>query len=456
MRLAWFTPWPPQRSGVATRSAELVPALAARGHAIDVFVDSTAVPATTGSADAPQPGAWRVLSAHEFIWRQARGQYDLPVYQVGNSVTHDVIWSYMFRWPGLVVLHDARLYHARTAALLWRRLFTEYRAEFQWNQPDVSPDLAELVIQGVPSAGFYEWPMRRTVVESARLVASHARGVVSMLRDEHPGRPVEYIALGEGRGDLNVAACRRRFRSAHGISESAPVFGVFGALTEEKRVPQVLRAFAATRPWTPDAQLVLAGTPDPQLDLMSAIETLGIGDAVHVIARASDDEFDDAIAACDVGLALRWPTALETSGPWLRLLAAGRATVIVDLAHQRHVPALDPRTWRRHAPTDDLGAGADARAITVAIDIIDEDHSLRLAMRRLAGDTALRDRLGLAARRYWDAEHTVDRMVADYERVLADACTRPAPSPDLPAHLWDDGTSRVRELLAPFGIAMPF
>jgi hypothetical protein len=53
----------------------------------------------------------------------------------------------------------------------------------------------------------------------------------------------------------------------------------------------------------------------------------------------------DHLAACDVTLNLRWPTARETSGPWLRALAAGRATVITDLVHLDDVPSLDPRTW---------------------------------------------------------------------------------------------------------------
>ena len=90
MRLAWFSPWPPQRSGIAGRSAELVAALAARGHAIDVFVDDQD-PAirpllARESADEVQPGRVRIHSAHDFVWRVARpstsgrvGQYDLNV-----------------------------------------------------------------------------------------------------------------------------------------------------------------------------------------------------------------------------------------------------------------------------------------------------------------------------------------------------------------------------------------
>ena len=38
MRIAWFTPLPPVRSGISAYSAELLPRLADR-HTIDVYVD---------------------------------------------------------------------------------------------------------------------------------------------------------------------------------------------------------------------------------------------------------------------------------------------------------------------------------------------------------------------------------------------------------------------------------
>ena len=139
----------------------------------------------------------------------------------------------------------------------------------------------------------------------------------------------------------------------------------------------------------------------------------------------------------DVSLNLRWPTARETSGPWVRALAAARPTVVTDLAHQTHVPALNPRTWELHAPAprERQRVEGAADAVTVAIDLDDEEHSLRAAMHRLATDRALRERLGREARRYWEAEHTVDRMVADYERLIARAAAQPARHPALPPAL---------------------
>src|SRR4029078_12732568 len=142
--------------------------------------------------------------------------YDLVVYQLGNSRWHDFIWPYLFRWPGLVVLHDARLHHARARRLLTDRRAEDYRAEFAWNQPEVSPDLAELAIAGFDGAYYYQWPALRVVLQSARLAATHARGALQTIAAEWPAPSVEYVALGMGRDTFDAAGARAAFRRTHG------------------------------------------------------------------------------------------------------------------------------------------------------------------------------------------------------------------------------------------------
>jgi len=436
MRLAWFSPWPPQQSGIAGRSAELVPRLAAAGHAIDVFVDERRLPSVARiSAHPPAPGEVRLQSAHEFVWRVAQRQYDLSVYQIGNSRLHEFMWPYLLRWPGLAVLHDARLHHARAAGLLTTKQADTYRAEFAWSHPDVGVDAAELAVQGFDGTYYYLWPMLRAIVETARVVATHSRGVAAEIAAEWPERPIEYVALGEGRATPVPEARRRTRRTELGLAAEHVAFGVFGALTADKRVPEIMRAFATTLARTPAARLVLAGTLSPAVDVRALARTLGIERETLLVETPDDESFDEIIAAVDVSLNLRWPTARETSGPWVRALAAARPTVVTDLAHQTHVAALDSRTWELHAPAPSERQRVEgaADAVTIAIDLDDEEHSLRAAMHRLVTDGALRGRLGREARRYWEAEHTVDRMVADYERVIARAAAQPAPDPALPA-----------------------
>ena len=56
--------------------------------------------------------------------------YDLVVYQLGNAACHDYMWGYLFRYPGLVVLHDAQVHQARAQSLLggWTPRRDDYHA----------------------------------------------------------------------------------------------------------------------------------------------------------------------------------------------------------------------------------------------------------------------------------------------------------------------------------------
>ncbi len=446
MRLAWFTPWPPETSGVAGRSVDVTRVLAARGSAIDVFVDRRRVPsATRAGNDAPQPGDVRVQSAHDFLWRQHRQQYDLVVYQMGNSTAHAFIWPYLMACPGLTILHDAHLHHSRGADLITPASADAYRRAFVFNHPEASPDLAELAITGFDGRYHYLWPMVRSAVEASRAVGVHTRGGARSLQAAYPSTIVEYVALGMGRDVPYTDADRDDARRRLGIAHDAVLLGVFGGLTADKCVPEVLDAFARLRRLVPRAHLLLGGAPDPHLGLADRIAHLDLGPHVTLAPTLDDDAFVRAIAAIDISLNLRWPTARETSGPWLQALAAGRATVVLDLEQHVDVPALDPQTWQ---PRAGRNAGAP---VTVAIDVLDQRHSLDLTMTRLATDPALRTRLGGAARAWWEREHTVARMADDYERLLARAAAVPPPAWTGPVDARPDPLRHTHDLVRPFG-----
>jgi glycosyltransferase involved in cell wall biosynthesis len=215
----------------------------------------------------------------------------------------------------------------------------------------------------------------------------------------------------------------------------------------------VLNAISAIRAYVPNARVLLAGAIPSHYDLLADVKRFGLDDIVTVTGYLeSEGDFTDAIAACDVGLNLRWPSAREVSGPWLRCLAAGKATVIVDLAHLAQVPTLDPRTWKANVISSPTGA---SNPCAVAVDILDEDHSLRLALRRLGTDVRLRESLGRAAREYWTANHSADVSIGDYRRALAEAAATAAPHVTVPAHLTTTRADKVERLLEPLGVPVP-
>ena len=449
MRIAWFSPLPPNRSGIAAYSAELLPRLAA--HEIEAFIDDS------GGQDAPAriapvEGA-TIRGAHDFPWRHARQPYDAVVYHVGNDASHDYLWPYMVRYPGLVVLHDGQLHQARAQALIRQNREADFRAEFTYCHPEASPLLADLVVAGLGSTLCYFWPMISVPMQAARLVAVHNRWLARELAADFPGCVIEHVRHGFPDITTDARTSPADVRRRHGIPSDAVVFGSFGRVTPEKSLAGVVQALAQVAPALPSIRLLVVGDTPAYFDLMAEARRWGLADRVAVTGYVEDGALPEYLSAVDVCLNLRWPTGRETSGAWIRCLAAGKPTVVTDLAHTADVPSLDLRSMKV-ACTDP----SETEPVCVHVDLIDEVNTLRLALRRLTEDAELRTRLGSAARRYWSRYATMELMALDYERALARAACLPDPPRPAgwPAHLRADGTSTARALAAHVGVPFPF
>jgi glycosyltransferase involved in cell wall biosynthesis len=414
MRVAWFSPLPPVRSGVAAVNATLVPRLDTT-HAIDRFV------ATRHAGDAAN-----VFDAHDFVWKARREPYDLVVYQLGNAACHDYMWAYLARYPGLVVLHDPRLHHARARQLLHERRFDDYRREFWHDHPEAPRDFVEYAVEGLGGPIYYQWSMAACVVRTARVVAVHNARVAADLAAEFPEARVDTIRLGTPAPTVDPEA-RDRVRAALGAGARDIVFSVFGKITAEKRIGAIVRAFTGLASERSDVHLLLAGDASEYAALARDRSSSPAAARIHVAGYLDDRALEAHLAAADACLCLRWPTALESSASWLQCLAAGRPTIVSDLAHTVDVPA--------------------------AVDLVDEDASLVAAMRALADDARLRDAVGEAGRAYWSANHTLEAMTDDYRRVIRIAAAAPTPVvADLPAHFTDDHSARACDLARTFGV----
>jgi glycosyltransferase involved in cell wall biosynthesis len=453
VRLAIFTPLPPTRSGIADYAVELLDQLGSR-HQIRVYVASREEVSAWNGRDAP----FTVHDAHDFVRASHRGAHDLVVFQMGNAWCHDYMWPYLFRYPGLVVLHDAQLHHARAWSLLRRQRDADYRAELAFNHPDAPPEAAEPAINGFGGPLYYKWPMLRAVVTAAQAVAVHNVALAADLRQTYSGTPIEPIRMGVA---LPAASADRiaAIRARHGIPADAVVVAAFGAVSEEKRIAPLIRAISVARSYEPAIRVLLVGQSLPHFDGHPIAGDLSLNDIVTCTGYVADDEVGSYLGAADIVSCLRWPSARETSASWLRAIAAGRPTVVTDLAQQADVPTLDPRSWTVLDATPEQTVRLP---IAVSVDVLDEDHSLTLALKRLTTDRALRHQLGTAANAYWRANHTLSHMVADYEALLAAlkvptgfaAGIKPRLHPTLPAHLRSDGLEHLRELLAPFDDAL--
>ena len=187
--------------------------------------------------------------------------------------------------------------------------------------------------------------------------------------------------------------------------------------------------------------------PGPRREVAdrAAARARDAGAGITVVAGMND------IRQGDVVIALEWP---PTAGPpldALRAMTAGLPTIVLETEAVAAWPTLDAQTWQRRGY-------ADAAPVAISIDPRDEEHSLMLAMRRLASDATLRGSLGTAARA-WAHEHA-NLMIAaaEWRRILVEAThLEPlARRSDLPAHLVEDGTAAARAILREVGATVDF
>ena len=115
-----------------------------------------------------------------------------------------------------------------------------------------------------------------------------------------------------------------------------------------------MRAFAVVHREFPEARLVIAGRRDEddvEREVRHLISSLAIEDAVRVVIDAPIEALEQEVRDCDVAIALRWPSAGETSSIVAVALGAGKPVIVSDLPQYRH---LDP-TYCWAVPTGSDG-----------------------------------------------------------------------------------------------------
>ena len=448
IRIAWFTPLPSAPPGLPCHRTALLAELQKR-YAIDRFVGA--------AAEHLQNAPTRTFSAHDFVWKHIRDPYDLTVFDVADSRSYDFVWPYLVRYPGLVVLQEERLHRSRASMLVAQGRDDAYHAEFHYDHPNANPDIPELGIAKLLGATSELWPMRRVVVESSRLLVAQNGWVAETLKNEASHDRIEVIEPGAPEIAPSPET-RERIRSRHGIAGDAVVFAMVGPLTPERRVDPVWSAIELLRQDVPPVHLLMCGEADDPHPYTA--RHLDITGHVTWISGSDASDFSAVLSAADVSVCLGWPSGLPAVLSFVESLAAAKPAIVTDLADRVDIPALDPHDWhlRPLARADDGPTDLRSEAACVSIDILDEHHSLPLAMSRLARDPALRKTLGHGARALWQRRFSFDRLVRDFETIIPKALDVPRSAvrqASLPPHLRTDGAGRVRSLLAPLGVRPP-
>ncbi|MGO9231702.1 MAG: glycosyltransferase [Bryobacteraceae bacterium] len=307
MRVAFFSPLPPERSGIADYSEALLDPLR---HLAEVEVFS----------HASQP------------FEAAR--FDIALYQMGNNGCHGFVYEAALRHPGVVAMHESNLHHLMTELTIRRGDWDAYVRECEYAGGEAARAFAERVRKLEAGPDYEGLAMTRRLLEGARGVAVHSRFMESEIRAAGFPGPLAVIPHGAWipPGDRN------RYRRRLGLDETVPLAGIFGFLKPYKRIAESLRAFRRLLRLAPEAKMILVGEPHPDLPLEGMIRSLGLSASVRLLGFAPIDDFTGYLSACDIVLNLRYPTVGESSGTLLRAMGLGKAALVSGVGSFREFP----------------------------------------------------------------------------------------------------------------------
>lgn len=393
MKLAYFSPLGPQRSGIADYSEEILPHLA-KGADITLFVDGF----KPASKDLLARFDVRDYRRDSSLLRSLDG-FDAVVYQMGNDHRyHAGILEAGSAHPGVVVFHDFALQDFFLGLARERGDLRLYLDEVAACHGEAARREATeaLARGGAPSilARPVDFPLNCRIARNAEALIVHSEWARSRLAENAPAVAVAHISM-----PVRAPAVARRERPK---PDDEVRIANFGLITPGKGIEQALRALSALKE-THRFRYTLVGETNNFFDVRELVRRHGLEDRVEITGHVTLDEFERRIGETDIALNMRERTVGETSASLCRVMAAGICSIVADVGWYSEIP--------------------DDCAVKVPLDA-HTDALLAAYLRRLIEDENLRARIGENARRHALTEHSVERSTALYLDFLRETIAR--------------------------------
>lgn len=397
MKVAYFTPLNPLKSGISDFAEEMLPCLAEQMD-ISLFADCTPTNPTVRDH-------FSCCEISQFPTKNAEEKYDFSIYQVGNNYKfHKSIVECFMENGGVLELHDIslhRLVAEQTVAAGDMDAYVEimrYCHGFQGEQA------AKNYCQGYTPPPWedlsLEYTLNKKLIDRASAVIVHSDYARQMVKGVRKDVPVTVVPLPSDLIVEDPAAYQTQCRRSLGIDENMLVFGSFGYINRYKRIPQVLHALARFKKETGvPFHYYLVGHNDGE-KLNNILRELDLSNQVTLVGfTSSKEEFCQYIGACDICLNLRYPTQGESSGGVHRMFGMGKAVVLSDTGSFAEYP--------------------DDAVVKIPPDE-NEELALCRALKRLASDREALAALGRNALSYARRECDPQKNAARYASFLND------------------------------------
>lgn len=313
MKIAWFSPLPPEHSDIANFTERL------RGELQKRFEPRFLTEKGEGFLD-PATGAFyhAGLGPCPYELLVSLNSGDLPIYNLGNNPLYFAQTWFLNQYkPGVVILHDVKMHHffegvyrerLRDENRYVNALKEEHGARGQ--QAGIAFNQSRVTIDFMAE----HYPMTAWAMRNALAVVTHTPHACEAVR-RVTSAPVSMIPLPyEPREISNLPSRQRR---AFSPEEPAKLV-IFGFLGTNRRIVEFLHALA----WLQERdcfEVHLIGTLQHAAEVHVAVNILGLRGRVFFHGYVSDQRLETLLDEADLAINLRYPSMGEASGSQLRI-----------------------------------------------------------------------------------------------------------------------------------------
>lgn len=327
-RLAFLSPLPPDKSGIADYSADLIAELLP-DYDIEVIVQ----------APIDHPVVIANCKLRSIAWFEQHAiEFDRIVYHFGNSAFHEHMFGLLSRYPGVVVLHDFYL-----SGIINHLDHTGFAPDALNKSLYDSHGYPALIAQQRDGrlASIWGYPCNRQVLDDASGVIVHSAYARQLAKEWYgPDVADDWVIMPFPRAlaQPNRQAARKRL----GLDEDMYVVCTFGMVGSTKLNDRLLAAWLDT-PMARDplCRLVFVGANDPGTygeQLTRMIDASSACDRITVTGYAPRALYLDYLAAADSAVQLRGKSRGETSAAIMDCLAFGVPTIVNANGSAAEVP----------------------------------------------------------------------------------------------------------------------
>ena len=398
-KLAVVGPFPPTENGIADYIAELWPLQADDFEFIAVVSDHAPAPVISGREI-------NFVRAADLAFFVSQNSVEF-LYHVGNNTDHHFMLPMLFKYPGVVVLHDYCLSYLLETASFPDNDRETYRVWAQHDHSAFGAKLADDFLGKGWRGRFMSFalPLNGPILASSKAVITHSRYVQFKCASGHPGLPVHYVPHHVSPIiDDYRSMTRAEARSRLGLPADAVIITAPGFIAKPKLIDKVMDAFAALLPDMPDARLVLAGERKlGEYDVDADISAKGLRQNVDITGFLSEENFFLHLIASDIVVNLRYPSGGESSGTLSRALGLGRACLVLNYGPMGELPD-------HIVQKIEFGPNFE--------------QDLKINLRSLVFDPSLRDHLEQQSRDYSAIHFSAAKSAKKYREIIQSAAHR--------------------------------